>query len=598
MKRAFGCLFVLIFLCIIGYIIYEKRDDIKDFIETYSKQPDEKPEPEREAKPSEQEEITTEYDFSLTSINGKTYSLSDFKGKVVLIDFWATWCPPCRKAIPSIVEIFNTYKERGLVILGISCDQGPEEFIIEDLKKFISEYDISYPILLGTEEVKKKYKIEAIPTIFLFDRKGKLVHKEVGFTEEKMAELRKMIELLLYSDVQVNYFGQILSYKRISGIEDFNLQNADECYDLSYSQISDEFLSSLHSTFDKLNIADNPFAQMLFLIEFFSSFTSYEGPGYYSMVEILSNGISNTLSNAIATVAIMRKLGWDILCFYNMAECYIGIHFTEDWHITKKTSIVTAGKEYILKDFDTTTPAGQLKINDLTRRLWHIHFGDEEVKPIPVVKDLPKIQGNTIDRSIRWRYIDEEYGFSISIPLEQIHFADNLPSSVFGMAISGVGELENLGIIEHLYSLIREKDEYNQVNFLLKFCQSENIFMYDSGAEIRSISRQLMDGKNDCDGRSVVLYSLLVGVLNYTSDDVVFLHWPFHYAIGLKPKTSEAESTLIANGASSYAGYYVLDPTYTGDTFWGDKMPHLSDKCEVIKYPAQINTDSDNYDEY
>lgn len=582
MKRAVGCLFPLVVICIIGYIIYEKREEIKDSIETFFRQPNEKPELEREAKPSEKE-IITEYDFSLTSINGKTYSLSDLKGKVVLIDFWATWCPPCRRAIPYLCELYETYRDAGLVVLGISCDQE-----MEDLREFLSENRSSYPILLADEDVLKRFEITAIPALILFNQQGKLVHKEVGYTEEKMAELRKMIEQLLSCDVQVNYFGQIIGYKRISGVGDLNLQEPDECYNTSYSQISDKFLSSLYSTFDKLNIADNPFAQLLFLIELFSSFTSSEGSGYYSIIEILSHGISNTLSNAIATVAIMRKIGWDINCFYNNEECYLGINFSKDWRITKGTFIFNNGEKYILKEFDTYTPAGELKSDKISRKYQLLHVQESGTNPIPIVRNLPEISGETIDITLHWQYIDEEYKIGLSIPEEQLHFVDNLPPSLFGMAFCGISELKSLGIVERLRHITEEKSEYDQVNCLLKLCQSEDIFSYDSGMDIRSISRQFVDGRNDCDGRSVFLYSLLTSVLDYAPSDVVFLHWPFHMALGLKPKTAEAESTLMARGGCRFAEYYVLDPTYTGDTYWGDKMPDLPDECEVIRCRAIV----------
>lgn len=262
MKRAFGCLFVLVFICIIGYIIYEKREDTKDSIETYFRQSDEKPEPEREAKPSEQEEITTEYDFSLTSINGKTYSLSDLKGKVVLIDFWATWCPPCRRAIPYLCEIFEAYRDRGLIILGIAC----EDIMYGMMQNFITENNIKYPILEATDEVKEKFNIQAIPSVFLFNQNGDLVFKEVGFAEENIAELKhKIVELLGLSDtigenssylVTSEIFGTVDEYfKANAGERISNSQGDVICRDFNRDDIEDVAIVFQNSAESKFYLA-------------------------------------------------------------------------------------------------------------------------------------------------------------------------------------------------------------------------------------------------------------------------------------------------------------------------------------------------------
>src|ERR1700689_2040833 len=90
-------------------------------------------------------------------IQGKSVNLSGYKGKVILLDFWATWCPPCRKEIPGFIELYNTYKSRGLVVIGVSMDDTDDT---PDVKRFAEQFKIDYPILLGfgrDEELKPAF---------------------------------------------------------------------------------------------------------------------------------------------------------------------------------------------------------------------------------------------------------------------------------------------------------------------------------------------------------------------------------------------------------------------------------------------------------
>ena len=124
-------------------------------------------------------------DFTLPDLNGKMVSLKDFRGKVIILDFWATWCPPCRQEIPLFVDLYSQYKEKGFEIIGIALDQEGEKVV----KPFSQNYNIKYPILIGGEEVSEVYGgIRGIPTTFVIDRKGNIVKKYVGFTEKEVFE--------------------------------------------------------------------------------------------------------------------------------------------------------------------------------------------------------------------------------------------------------------------------------------------------------------------------------------------------------------------------------------------------------------------------
>lgn len=124
-------------------------------------------------------------EFSLKDASGIERKLSDFKGSVVIIDFWATWCPPCKEEIQHFVELYNQYKDQGLEIIGVSMDQSPQRII----PRFIEKNNINYTILFGEDKVYDLYGgISAIPTTFIVDKNGNLVRKYIGYKEKEVFE--------------------------------------------------------------------------------------------------------------------------------------------------------------------------------------------------------------------------------------------------------------------------------------------------------------------------------------------------------------------------------------------------------------------------
>jgi len=132
--------------------------------------------------------------FTLKDIDGKNVDLNAYKGNVVLLDFWATWCPPCKKEIPGLVDLYNKYKDRGFVVLGISVDDASS---FSNLKKFAKQFNMNYPVLVGhdREDIRQAFApMPGYPTTFVISRDGKVCFRHTGFTplekfEEKIKPL-------------------------------------------------------------------------------------------------------------------------------------------------------------------------------------------------------------------------------------------------------------------------------------------------------------------------------------------------------------------------------------------------------------------------
>lgn len=121
--------------------------------------------------------------FSLLDLSGNVVSLEEHHGKIVLLDFWATWCPPCRMSIPELVKLQDEYRNKGLVVLGISMDD-PGRVNDEYLLGFKEKARINYPILRPNMAVIRNYfghEAPALPTMFVIDREGEIINKVVGF---------------------------------------------------------------------------------------------------------------------------------------------------------------------------------------------------------------------------------------------------------------------------------------------------------------------------------------------------------------------------------------------------------------------------------
>jgi peroxiredoxin len=119
--------------------------------------------------------------WSLKDLDGKTVNFSDFKGKVVILDFWATWCGPCRAEIPGFIALQKQYEKQGLVVVGLSVDEDGANVV----KPFVQKLGMNYPVVLADEKTREAFgAIEAVPTTFLIDREGRIVKEHMGFADK------------------------------------------------------------------------------------------------------------------------------------------------------------------------------------------------------------------------------------------------------------------------------------------------------------------------------------------------------------------------------------------------------------------------------
>jgi peroxiredoxin len=132
-------------------------------------------------------------DFTLKDLNGKTVSLAAFKGKVVLLNFWATWCPPCRAEMPALNKLHHMLKPRGLEVIAVSTDRS-----INDIKDFLESHKVDFTVLFDADRnAAKQYRVFSMPTTFLISRSGIIVEKFYGEYDWTEPETKGKIEKLL-----------------------------------------------------------------------------------------------------------------------------------------------------------------------------------------------------------------------------------------------------------------------------------------------------------------------------------------------------------------------------------------------------------------
>lgn len=132
--------------------------------------------------------------FELTDANGNVVRLADLKGKVVLLDFWATWCGPCQTEIPWFVEFATKYQEQGLIVVGVSMDEGGWDVV----RPYMQKMGINYPVVLGNKRTAYLYgDIDGLPVTFLLDREQRVAAIHAGLAKKKTLEqqIKELLEV-------------------------------------------------------------------------------------------------------------------------------------------------------------------------------------------------------------------------------------------------------------------------------------------------------------------------------------------------------------------------------------------------------------------
>jgi thiol-disulfide isomerase/thioredoxin len=144
-------------------------------------------------------EPTPVQEFTLTDLDGRSISSADLRGKVVMVNFWATWCPPCRAEIPDLIKLQDKYRDK-LVVIGISEDEIPTD----EVKAFAVAQKMNYPIAMTNPQLAKIFRgVSALPTTFVIDREGKLQQRHVGMLNKETTELEAQVLLGLNQNARV-----------------------------------------------------------------------------------------------------------------------------------------------------------------------------------------------------------------------------------------------------------------------------------------------------------------------------------------------------------------------------------------------------------
>jgi peroxiredoxin len=137
------------------------------------------------------EQIQQENGFTLTGMDGRTYSLAGLKGRIVLLNFWATWCPPCRKEMPDMEKLYRSYEKRGLTVIAVSDEDRAT------VEQFLAKNSYSFTVALDPgRQVNKAFGVDSIPESFIFNREGRLAAQAIDMrTESQFMELLKLAGL-------------------------------------------------------------------------------------------------------------------------------------------------------------------------------------------------------------------------------------------------------------------------------------------------------------------------------------------------------------------------------------------------------------------
>jgi len=137
-------------------------------------------------------------DFCLKNLNGKNVEFKNFRGKVIFLNFWATWCGPCREEIPEFSKIYASYKNKGVEFLGISLDDGELSEVRDLVREFSRKYRVEYTMAVGNPDVARDFgDVASLPTTFVIDQNGAIVKKYTGYSPAVTRDIEQIIKSLI-----------------------------------------------------------------------------------------------------------------------------------------------------------------------------------------------------------------------------------------------------------------------------------------------------------------------------------------------------------------------------------------------------------------
>lgn len=134
-------------------------------------------------------------DFTLRDVSGKMSSLSSYRGNVILLEFWAVWCPPCKAAVPDLIALQDKYHDRGFTVIGVSVDDVGD--VTTKVAQFSSAHNINYPVFIADDSVSRLYNVINIPLSFLISKDGTIIQSYAGYSYDFHQSVSAQIEKLL-----------------------------------------------------------------------------------------------------------------------------------------------------------------------------------------------------------------------------------------------------------------------------------------------------------------------------------------------------------------------------------------------------------------
>lgn len=185
MKRNFPIWLILMVIFIAGYLTYSIfSQPANQAKQSNQEQPNQDQSTKEQPTPVDKSQVQAAPDFTLTDLDGQNISLSDFQGKNVYINFWASWCGPCKLEMPDIEKIHQDYKDKDLVVLAVNIGESQDK-----VKTFMNANSLSFPVLLDSQgKTAKTYKVSSIPVSLFVNKEGLIVGKQVGLMTHSQME--------------------------------------------------------------------------------------------------------------------------------------------------------------------------------------------------------------------------------------------------------------------------------------------------------------------------------------------------------------------------------------------------------------------------